>query len=118
MGFLGVRYPTETSRQAHGRRMTRMDYCPYGKMPNWDGPMHEASDQSGNKVLRPAQLIDCPEGWAVIDRICPEHEQGKGLREIARLLDAEGVTCRGRRWHHSTIKAVLSRMRGDFGRAA
>jgi hypothetical protein len=104
--------------QAHGRRMTRMDCCPCGKMPDWDGPMHEASDESGKKVLRPAQLIDCPEEQAVIDRICLEHEQGKGLREIARLLDAEEITCRGRRWHHSTIKAVLSRIDGDQGRAA
>jgi len=69
-------------------------------------------------VLRPAQLVDCPEEQAVIDRICLEHEQGKGLREIARLLDAEGVTFRGRRWYHSTIKAVLSRIEGDVGRTA
>ena len=104
--------------QAHGRRMTRMDYFPYGKMPDWNGPMHEASDENGNKVLRPAQLIDCPEEQAIIDRICLEREQGKGLREIARLLDAEGITCRGRRWHHSTIKTILSRIGGDVGRAA
>jgi hypothetical protein len=104
--------------QAHGRRMTRMDYCPYGKMPDWGGPMHEASDDAGKKVMRLAQLVDCPEEQAVIDRICQEHEQGKGLREIARLLDAEGITCRGRRWHHSTIKAILSRIGGDCGGAA
>jgi hypothetical protein len=70
-----------------------MDYCPYGKMPAWDGPMHEASDDAGRKVLRPAQLVDCPEEQAVIDRICLKHKQGKGLREIACLLDAEDVTC-------------------------
>jgi DNA invertase Pin-like site-specific DNA recombinase len=104
--------------QAHGRRMTRTDYCPYGKMPDRNGPMHEASDENGNKVLRPTQLVDCPEEQAVIDRICLEREQGKGLREIARLLDAEGITCRGRRWHHSTIKTILSRIGGDVGRAA
>jgi hypothetical protein len=95
-----------------------MDYCPYGKTPDWDGPMREASDDNDKKALRPAQLIDCPEEEAVIDRICLEHEQGKGLREIARLLDTEGVTCRGRRWHHSTIKVVLSRIDGDQGRPA
>jgi DNA invertase Pin-like site-specific DNA recombinase len=50
--------------QAHGRRMTRMDNCPYGKMPDSSGPMHEASDKNGNKVHRPAQLVDCPEGQA------------------------------------------------------
>ena len=97
--------------------MTRMDYCPNGKMLDINGPMHEGVDDADKKVLRPAQLIDCPEEQAVIDRICLEHEQGKGLREIARLLDAEGNTCRGRRWHHSTIKAILSRIGGDFGRA-
>ena len=37
--------------------MTRTNYCPYGKMPDWDGPMHEASDESGKKVLRPAWSI-------------------------------------------------------------
>jgi hypothetical protein len=105
-------------RQAHDRRMTRTDYCPYGKMPDMNGPMHEGVDENGNKVLRPAQLVDCPAEQAVIDRICLEREQDNGLREIARLLDAEGITCRGRRWHHSTIKRILSRIGGEFGGAA
>jgi hypothetical protein len=80
--------------------------------------MHEAVDENGNKVLRPARLVDCPDEQTVIDRICLKREQGKGLREIARMLDAEGITCRGRRWHHSTIKTILSRIGGDVGRAA
>jgi DNA invertase Pin-like site-specific DNA recombinase len=94
---------------ANGRRMTRTDCCPFGKSPDWNGPMLETVDEEGNKVLRPAQMIDCPEEQAVADRIRLERAQGKGLREIARLLVAEGITCRGRRWHHSTIDAIVKR---------
>ena len=75
-----------------------------------------AAVKRGKIVLRPAELINCPEEQEVVDRICMEHEQGKGLREIARLLDSKGISCRGRRWHHSTIKAIVSRIGGDCGR--
>jgi hypothetical protein len=97
--------------QAGGRRMGRVDLCPYGKMVDRDGPMLQKIDKVTKQEISrlPAQLIDCPEEQAIIARICQESDEGKGLREIARLLDAEGITCRGRRWHHSTIQAILNR---------
>ena len=75
--------------------------------------MLQKIDKETKRVISrlPARLIDCPEEQAIIARICQESEGGKGLREIARLLDSEGITCRGRRWHHSTIQAILARTR-------
>jgi Recombinase len=63
-------------------------------------------------------MIDCPQEQAVAARIRQERQAGRGLREIARLLDAEGITCRGRRWHHSTVQAILSRAGGRLAEAS
>jgi site-specific DNA recombinase len=99
------------AHQANGRRMGRVDLCPYGKMPDKNGPVLRKIDKETKKEIRclPARLIDCPEEQAIISRICQESDKGKGLREIARLLDAEGITCRGHRWHHSTVQTILRR---------
>ncbi len=85
--------------QANGRRMTHVDCCPYG----WKSDPANAD-----------RLIEDAQDQAIAARIREERKQGKGLREIARLLDAEGITCRGRRWHHSTIQAILSRAGNSF----
>ncbi len=96
--------------QESGRRMTRADRCPYGKQPDPDGPMIERVDkETGQTVFRPARLIDHPGEQAIIARILQEHRQGKGLRAIARSLDQAGIDCRGHRWSHSTIQAILHR---------
>lgn len=108
-----IRERTSTSmrhHQRHGRRMTRLDRCPYGKMPDPDGPMMERLDKkTGAKVLRPARLIDNPAELAIIERIREERQTGRGLREIARALDEAGIDCRGRRWSHSIVRSILRR---------
>ena len=80
--------------QAKGRRMTRPDRCPYG----WQV---DPAD--------PGRLAEVSEEQAVIARIVRDRHRGLGLREIARALDRAGLTCRGGRWSHSTVRSVLKR---------
>jgi DNA invertase Pin-like site-specific DNA recombinase len=80
--------------QAKGRRMTRSDRCPYGWRP-------DASD--------PARLVEDVDEQATIRRIREERRVGRGLRDIARRLDAAGMACRGGRWSHTTVRSVLLR---------
>jgi site-specific DNA recombinase len=80
--------------QANGRRMTRVDRCPYGWRP-------DPTDVG--------RLVEDAEEQAAIARIRDERRQGKGLRGIARALEASGISCRGKRWSHSTIRSVLRR---------
>jgi DNA invertase Pin-like site-specific DNA recombinase len=80
--------------QAKGRRMTRPDRCPYGWRP-------DPSDAAG--------LIEDADEQATIRRIREERRIGRGLREIARRLDAAGIACRGGRWSHTTVRSVLLR---------
>lgn len=80
--------------QATGRRMTRPDRCPFGKMP-------DPSD--------PCRLIEHPAEAAVIQRIRQQRHAGRGFREIARNLDEAGVDCRGHRWHDSAVRSILRR---------
>jgi site-specific DNA recombinase len=96
--------------QANGRRMGRTDRCPYGTMPNWDGPMLEKVDKETGQVARlPAALIVNPEEQTVIEQIRRLRAEGMGSKAIARALDAQNITCRGHCWHHSTIRAILNR---------
>jgi site-specific DNA recombinase len=96
--------------QAHGRRMGRTDRCPYGTMPNWDGPMLEKVDKESGQVARlPAALINNPEEQIVIEQIRQLRGQGRGAKAIAQALDAQGIDCRGHRWHYSTVRAILRR---------
>jgi len=80
--------------QAKGRRMTRPDRCPYG----W---RLDPSD--------PAGVIEDADEQATIRRIREERRVGRGLREIARRLDAVGIRCRGGCWSHTTVRSVLLR---------
>ena len=88
--------------QAKGRRMTRSDRCPYGWRP-------DTSD--------PTRLVEDAEEQATIRRIREEHRHGRALREIARRLESAGVTCRGGRWSHTTVRSVLLRST-QFGEGA
>jgi site-specific DNA recombinase len=80
--------------QANGRRMTRLDRCPFG----W---RLDPAD--------PERLVEDAEEQATIGRIRRLHRDGAGLREIGRCLDRAGVSCRGGAWQHTTIAAILRR---------
>jgi DNA invertase Pin-like site-specific DNA recombinase len=80
--------------QAKGRRMTRPDRCPYGWRP-------DPSDRD--------RLVEDADEQATIRRIQEERRIGRGLREIARRLGAAGITCRGGRWSHTTVRSILLR---------
>jgi hypothetical protein len=77
--------------QANGRRMTRPDRCPYGWRPDPSDPDRLAEDADEQATIR---------------RIREERRVGRGLREIARRLDAAGFACRGGQWSHTTIRSV------------
>jgi DNA invertase Pin-like site-specific DNA recombinase len=81
--------------QSTGRRMTRPDRCPYGWRVD---------------SVDPNRLADDAEEQAVIARIRQERAKGHSLRDIANALDRAGIGCRGGRWSHSTVRAVLRRL--------
>jgi DNA invertase Pin-like site-specific DNA recombinase len=57
-------------------------------------------------------LVPVAAEQAVIERIGALREQGRTFRQIAATLTAEGSpTKRGARWHHSTVRAVVQRLR-------
>src|SRR5262249_36444078 len=81
--------------QAEGRRMTRMDRCPYGWRP-------DPSD--------PRRLIEDADEQAIMGTTIPAlHRAGKGPRAIARSLNNAGLLCRGKPWSHSTIRSIIRR---------
>lgn len=53
--------------------------------------------------------IENPDEQAAIHEIHRLHAQRYSLRAIGRRLEAEGIRCRGHRWHHSLIKSILNR---------
>ncbi|HEV3238474.1 MAG TPA: recombinase family protein [Gemmataceae bacterium] len=94
--------------QKNGRRMGRLDRCPYGKMPDPNGPKIK-DKETGLLTDRPAAMIDNPEEQAVIEWIQQLRAQGNGLRKICQHLEAAGIPCRGKRWHASTVASILKR---------
>jgi DNA invertase Pin-like site-specific DNA recombinase len=92
---IGERTSTAMLRhQANGRRMTHVDRCPFGKQPD---------------PANPAKLIDYPAEQVAVAAILAARADGKGLKAIARLLEARRMPCRGERWHHTTVRAILRR---------
>jgi DNA invertase Pin-like site-specific DNA recombinase len=80
--------------QANGRRMTHPAHCPFGKQPDPENP---------------DLLIDHPAEQEAVAAIREARAQGKGLKRIARLLEARGMPCRGQKWHHTTVRSILRR---------
>jgi DNA invertase Pin-like site-specific DNA recombinase len=80
--------------QANGRRMTRADRCPYGWRVD---------------PAAPDRLIEDAKEQAIIVRIKQDRQRGLRPRAIARALDADGIDCRGHRWHHSAVRSILRR---------
>jgi DNA invertase Pin-like site-specific DNA recombinase len=98
-------------RQAMGLRVGRPDRCPFGMMPDENGPrlIRRAKDDSVISDL-PARLVECPAEQATLVRIRELRAQGHGALIIAALLDREGRPCRGKRWHRTTVQKLLNRM--------
>jgi site-specific DNA recombinase len=81
--------------QAEGRRMTRMDRCPYGWRPDPNDPK---------------RLIEDPDEQAMMGTTIPAlHREGKGPRAIARSLNDAGLRCRGKEWSHSAVRSIVRR---------
>jgi DNA invertase Pin-like site-specific DNA recombinase len=83
------------TRQAQGYRVSAR--LPYGR----------AIDPEDHK-----RTIVCKHESDNIDSIVDMHRGGSGFREIARRLNSSETSCRGNKWHHGTIKAILQRAHG------
>lgn len=86
-------------RQANGERMGAI--CPFG----WE----DDPDSERNERGRPKRMRLCAEEMAIVADIQQAYGSGAGLREIARSLNARGVNCRGRKWNHVTVSAIVTR---------
>jgi len=82
--------------QANGRRMS--DRTPYGWIRN---------------PRNPALLIIDEDEQALIQHIMAEHRHGVSLRQIARDLMAAGISFRGGPWHHTTLRRIIAREKGQ-----
>jgi len=81
--------------QAESRRMTGVNRCPFGWLP-------EPSD--------PKRLIeDASEQAIMTTTIRALRQEGKGPREIARSLNQAGLLCRGKPSTHSSVRSILRR---------
>jgi len=76
--------------QHNGRRMS--DKTPYGTKRDPNDPTRLIIDESEQQMIKLIKEL---------------HAEGKGLRQIARLLQPN--SCRGGQWHHSTIANILER---------
>jgi DNA invertase Pin-like site-specific DNA recombinase len=95
------------SYQASGIAMSKVP--PYGRQ---EGPTREVVGKNGERRWQ-RTWIDNPEEMLIIMRIVRERREGHGYREIARRLTADGVPCRGKSWHHTTIAKICNRNRGS-----
>ncbi len=80
--------------QKNGRRMTRMDRIPYGKMAD---------------PADPANIIDCIEEIDIVKRAQELRSTGIGWRGCCSALHAEGRAFRGGVWHPQTLRRILAR---------
>ena len=48
-----------------------------------------------------------PTEAAAVERVLALHSAGLSVRQIAAVLDGEGVPCRGRHWHRQSVWRVL-----------
>jgi DNA invertase Pin-like site-specific DNA recombinase len=98
--------------QANGRRMGRVDRCPYGKQPDASGPQIKGRDDA----MRPARLIDHAAELATLDRIRRMAAEGMGARAITNWLNDQAIPCRGRRWHLTTVRRLLKKIVAPAGK--
>jgi DNA invertase Pin-like site-specific DNA recombinase len=83
--------------QAEGRRMTRIDRCPYGWRPDPNDPKWLIKDHEEQGIMT--------------TKIQDLRREGKGPRAIARSLNEAGLRCRGKLWTHSAVRSILRRNR-------
>lgn len=57
----------------------------------------------------PARMVDHPEELKTIALVREFARDGLGCCAIARMLGEAGRLCRGRKWHHETVKRILAR---------
>jgi len=90
--------------QSTGRAMSNLP--PYGKQR---GPDVEIIKNGKTKLQRTWVANEGEQ--TVITKIVSYREDGSkvGFREIARRLNNENTPCRGKRWHHNTIKNICTR---------
>jgi DNA invertase Pin-like site-specific DNA recombinase len=96
--------------QANGRRMGRLDKCPFGKTPDVNGPMVKGRD--GQE--RPSRLIDHPGEQTILRQIHQKAAQGLGARAITTWLNDRAIPCRGQRWHLTTVRRLLKKATGPL----
>lgn len=87
--------------QANGRRMSK--HLPYGWRLDESSPRNPVSGLPTLMVPDEAEL-------AVVQRIVGLRQAGSDWRGIGHVLEAEGILCRGGRWHGLTIKKIAARV--------
>lgn len=88
---------------ANGRVLTAK--LPYGMREG----KHKMIEQVDGGYVRQRTLEPQPAEQAVLKKIMLWHAEGKGMREICRLLSDKGITCRGGKWYHTTINNIVTR---------
>lgn len=92
--------------QATGRRVCDPARLPYGWALDVDGPTKILQD---GRVL-PSRMVPCPDEQAIIERILDCTRQGKKPPTIKKLLESEGILCRGKpTWNRTLIAAIIER---------
>jgi DNA invertase Pin-like site-specific DNA recombinase len=80
------------------RQGVRLGGAPYGWRYSDDVDAH------GRRYL-----VEVPEEQKGIRRICELYEADVYMRDICKMLDAEGIPARGPKWHKFTLYRVLAR---------
>jgi hypothetical protein len=55
------------------------------------------------------RLVDDPEERATLARVQEMKRRGLSMARVATILNAEGLRCRGGRWHVTTLARALRR---------
>jgi hypothetical protein len=83
--------------ETKGRRMTRLDRCPFGWKPHPKNPLLLTEDWNEQETIR--FMLDA------------QKHRGLGLRALCRYLDSLGLKRRGKQWAgaHSLVGSILER---------
>lgn len=85
------------AHQKNGRCMSR--HAPYG---------HQITvEYVGDNEVK--KLVENEEEQLIIRYMCDLNSKGMNVRDILNKLTADGVKCRGGKWHYPTVKNILKR---------